>query len=111
MLNYIWAGLILFSLIFALSSDVTDLRNHTYANGTPLVSTVTYRNASDQDSREAAVDVRIEPTEYAHHFNATESLAATYPATLVRMENGSLLRFGKDANLPPRFAAMRDFSD
>jgi spore maturation protein A len=111
MLNYIWAGLILFSLIFALSSDISDLRNHTYANGTPLLSTITYRNAADSDSREAAVDVRIEPTEYTNHFTATEPLAGTYPATLVRMDKGSLLRFAKDANLPPRFAAMRDFSD
>jgi spore maturation protein A len=111
MLNYIWAGLILFALIFALSSDISDLRNHTYANNQPLAAIITYHNASDIAAREANVDVRIEPWEYIQHFHVTEPLAPTYPATLVQMEKGSLLRFPKDATIPPRLAAMRDSTD
>src|SRR5439155_6983165 len=48
---------------------------------------------------------------YTQHFKVSENLAATYPATVVRMEKASLLKFAKDATLPPRLAAMRDFSD
>ena len=36
MLNYIWAGLIVSSLVFALFFDVRDLTRDTYRNGTPL---------------------------------------------------------------------------
>src|SRR5581483_2314971 len=109
MLNYIWAGLILFALIFALWTDVGDLHSHTYANGVPLPATITYHSVGDVAAREANVDVHIDPPEYTSHFNATEPLAATYPATVTKMEKGSLLRFAKDATLPPRLAAMRDF--
>ena len=33
MLNYIWAGLVVFSLVFALTTDIQDLRHDTYRNG------------------------------------------------------------------------------
>ena len=36
MLNYIWAGLIVFSLVFALCGDISDLHNDTYRNGKSL---------------------------------------------------------------------------
>lgn len=35
MLNYIWAGLIIISLVFALTSDIKDLAENTYENGVP----------------------------------------------------------------------------
>ena len=36
MLNYIWAGLIVFSLVFALGHDFQDIRQDTYRNGAAL---------------------------------------------------------------------------
>ena len=36
MLNYIWAGLIIFSLGFALTNDIRDLSRDTYRNGRSL---------------------------------------------------------------------------
>ena len=39
----------------------------------------------EPNAREAAVEVRIEPAAYTQHFNVVENLAATYPATLVRI--------------------------
>ena len=36
MLNYIWAGLIVFSLVFALLRDFGDIHNDTYRNGAAL---------------------------------------------------------------------------
>src|SRR2546423_584959 len=111
MLNYIWAGLILFALIFALATDVGDLRHHAYANGVPLPATVEYRKLDDVNARDATVDLRISQPEYAQHFNVSENLATSFPVTLTKMDHGYLLRFAKDAPLPPRMAAMRDFSD
>ena len=40
MLNYIWAGLIVFSLVFALVNDTLDLSRDTYANGRSLDVTI-----------------------------------------------------------------------
>jgi spore maturation protein A len=111
MLNYIWAGLIAFALIFALVADIEDLRGQTYRNGTPLSATIQYRNPADAEKRDAPVDVRIDPVEYKLHFGVSETLGASFPATLTRGEKGYLLKFAKDAPLPPRLATMRDFSD
>src|SRR4051812_24452321 len=115
MLNYIWAGLIVFAMLFALTSDVSDLRSHVYANGEPLAVTINYPSATDRDARDTSVDVRIEPADYADHFHlsptGTEALAASYPATLSRADKGFLVRFAKDTSLPPRLAKMRDFAD
>jgi spore maturation protein A len=111
MLNYIWAGLLLFALIFALATDVSDLRHRVYGNGVPLPATVEYRKLDDRNAREATVDLRIAQSEYAQHFNVSESVATSFPVTLTKMDHAYLLRFAKDAALPPRLAAMRDFAD
>ena len=42
MLNYIWAGLIVFSLVFALFYDVRDLTRDTYRNGQVLPAEVSF---------------------------------------------------------------------
>lgn len=111
MLNYIWAGLLLFALVFALATDVSDLRHHAYGNGVPLPATVEYRKLEDLNAREATVDLRVAQAEYAQHFNVSENIAASFPVTLTKTDHGYLLRFAKDAALPPRLAAMRDFTD
>jgi spore maturation protein A len=111
MLNYIWAGLIVFAFAFALTADVQDLTRHTYRNGDALPATIEYHTSGDADARDASVNLRIDPAAYADHFHANETVAATYPALLTRMEKGILLRVSKDAALPPRLAAMRDYAD
>jgi spore maturation protein A len=111
MLNYIWAGLVSFALIFAIVADVEDLRSQTYRNGTPLAATIEYRDPADAQKRETSVDVRIDPAVFASHFNTSEVPAATYPATLTKGDGGYLLKFAKDASLPPRLATMRDYAD
>ena len=52
MLNYIWGGLIIVSLVFAMISDVRDFAKDTYRNGQPLPVTVSlwanaYAHAAD----------------------------------------------------------------
>jgi spore maturation protein A len=112
MLNYLWAGLILFAVVFALVADTSDLRNHVYANDAPLDAILTYHDAADSAARQTNVDVQIEPANYWDHFHAKdETLAASYPAIVTRLEKGLQLRFAKDVTLPPRLAAMRDFAD
>lgn len=111
MLNYIWAGLIGFALIFAVVSDVQDLRNDTYANGRSLPVMIRYHNPADAGQHEASVDVVINPDQYSNHFHVHETLAESYPATLTKLTGGYFLQVSSDATLPPRLAAMRDAND
>ena len=42
MLNYIWAGLIILSLVFALVTDVGELSRDRYRNGQPVPVTLVF---------------------------------------------------------------------
>ena len=109
MLNYIWAGLILFALIFALWSDIGDLNHDAFGNGRPLaIKLVAHAAASGRD---LPVDVTIGADAYRQHFNVDEPIAGTLPATLTTLEHGFQLRFGDSATLPTRLATVRDFND
>ena len=55
MLNYIWAGLIVFSLVFALVRDVNDIRHDTYRNGAALPVKISYDTSDDAGKAERAV--------------------------------------------------------
>ena len=101
MLNYIWAGLIMFSLVFALANDIGDLRSDTYRNGQSLPVTIEPTGGKD-------VKVHISAATYASHFAVNESLAESYPATMSEGKNGRELRFADNASLPPLLAKIRD---
>src|SRR5256885_8935171 len=92
MLNYIWAALIVFAGVFALVSDVSDLRQDVYRNGRPLAASVHFRGPPDLNAKESAVDLIIEPGEYVTHFHTKEKPPTTMPATLTRIEGGYQLR-------------------
>jgi spore maturation protein A len=109
MLNYIWAGLIIFSLVFALIKDVGDLRNDTFRNGKALPIAVVEGQVEGDTPRD--VVVRIDPQQYKTHYGVEETLAETYKATLVPTKNGRQeLRFAAASALPPRLAKVRDMT-
>lgn len=62
MLNYIWAGLIIFSLLFALSSDIHDYATSEYRNGELHEVTITFPEDADLSNRQE-VNVRMESGE------------------------------------------------
>src|SRR5437667_2794808 len=111
MLNYIWAGLIVFAMVFALRTDIGDLRHNTYRNGQPLAATIRFHNPPAAAAREASVDLVIDPAEYSAHFGLADKVANSYPAILSKLESGYQIRVAKDASLPARLATMRDFTD
>jgi spore maturation protein A len=111
MLNYIWAALIVFAMVFALSTDIQDLRHDVYRNGQPLAATIRFRAPPEPNAKESNVDLVIDPSDYATHFGISEKLAATLPAVLTKLEGGYQVRVAKDASLPSRLAAMRDSTD
>lgn len=130
MLNYIWAGLIVFSLVFALVNDVADLRHDTYRNGQSLPVTIEGDGATARAPGAAMtaitattaiatsattpaardVTVRVDPATYANFYGVREPLPATWAASLITTPTGRELRFPAAAALPPRLAKIRDMT-
>src|SRR5437867_3192060 len=110
MLNYIWAGLIISALVFALINDGIDISRDTYRNGRALPVTIRLKAASSQPPR-SDVDVIISSSAFESHFGVAggSKLAASYPATLVASPNGSQVIFAKEATLPEPLLTIRDF--
>ena len=112
MLNYIWAGLIVFSFVFALGNDVVDLRRNTYRNGQSLP--ITIEGATTQPTTRPyaeSVKVAIDPATYRQFYQVDEAPTGPYAATLVhRGDGGHELRFTAGATLPPRLAKIRDMT-
>jgi spore maturation protein A len=107
MLNYIWAGLIITSLVFALTGDAGDLRRDSYRNGVPLPVTVALPAGYDPAARRLSVTVRLDSAEVMHHYGQPLALAPGYPGELIQNRDGRELRFAKDAGLPEPLATVR----
>ncbi len=74
MLNYIWAGLIIISVVFALWQDGTDFKDHRFRNGEALTVQIDglppgYADQLDPDPVD--VTVKIDPTDYLSFFDPT----------------------------------------
>lgn len=110
MLNYIWAGLIIFSLLFALWQDGQDIRRGTYRNGQPLPAVIKPPGDAEWPSEitEMKVKVIIGAENYQTHFGTKQSPADSYDAVLTRLDKGMQARFAKDASLPQPLETIRD---
>lgn len=77
MLNYIWTGLIVAALGFALWADVGDAVNDTYRNGQPLAVEVSSRPVDLRDRKEKRVQVmlHVDADTLIEHFRLAEKLA------------------------------------
>lgn len=107
MLNYIWAGLIVLSLVFALANDVGDLRRDTYRNGEPLPLLLAFPAGYDPGVRQVPVIVRPDPSAWAAHYGKALAIAPSYPGELIQTREGRELRFARDASLPEPLATIR----
>ena len=94
MLNYIWAGLIVSSFVFALWRDVDDLAGDSYRNGQPLPVVLSFPEGYDSAARRVPVEIRIEPGQYASFYRTEQRPAPSYPGYLVQTQEGIQLRFG-----------------
>jgi spore maturation protein A len=106
MLNYIWAGLIISSFVFALGYDVRDVAGDTYRNGQPLPLELAFPEGYDAAARRVPVEIRIDPREYAGFYRTDQAPAATYPGYLLQTREGTQLRFGAGAKLPEPLATI-----
>jgi len=104
MLNYIWAGLIVFSLVFAMANDVRDLRNDTFRNGKSLPVMIEPPNAVAGQS----VTVRIDQAAYQSFYGTDEKPGDPLPAKSLETKNGREIHFASTASLPPRLTKIRE---
>lgn len=110
MLNYIWAGLIIASLLFAVASDVGDIAGDRYRNGQPLPAELAFPDGYDPAARRVPVEIRIDPQEYGALYGTDERPASSYTGYLLQTEVGTQLRFESGAALPEPLATIRGVS-
>ena len=110
MLNYIWAGLITLSLVFAIVYDTRDLLQDTYRNGEPLEVEIDFPDGYDEAARRLSVNVHLEESYFRSFYNSFESPADVYEGIIIRTEVGTQLRFAQDAALPSPLSTIRDIT-
>ncbi|XAM00095.1 hypothetical protein OT109_01655 [Phycisphaeraceae bacterium D3-23] len=111
MLNYIWGGLIVFALVFALWFDGRDAVQDTYRNGAPVPAWVMFAPGDDPDAATVAVQVGFDADALTEHYGLDDELAIaealTEPraGTLYNSDEGHELRFDP-AGLPEPLATV-----
>ena len=110
MLNYIWSGLVILSLVFALVTDVGDLRRDTYRNGRPVPVTLSFPDGYDPDARNLTVSVRTDSARLSALYGQPVPVEPGYSGVLVQNLDTRELRFAKDATLPEPLATIRSMT-
>jgi spore maturation protein A len=110
MLNYIWSGLIVASLVFALWFDLGDVARDTYRNGRDLPVELVLPPGYDPEARVVPVEIRIEPGEYRDFYGTEATPAAAYEGELLQSDDGRQLRFDAGAALPEPLATIQSVS-
>lgn len=110
MLNYIWSGLIVSSLVFALWFDVGDLTRDSYRNGEALPVEVALPVDYDPNARSVPVEIRIDPAAYRDFYGTETGPAAPFRGELVQTQEGRQLRFASASDLPEPLATIRGVS-
>jgi spore maturation protein A len=106
MLNYIWAGLIVSSFVFALGYDVRDLSSDKYRNGQPLPVTLAFPRGYDAAARRVPVEVRIDPREYASFYRTKQTPDSSYSGYLLQTREGVQIRLAAGSRLPEPLATI-----
>lgn len=110
MLNYIWAGLIIFALVFALISDVRDISEDTYRNQQRLPLRIEYADGYQPGARRVPVNIHIDPQQYREFYGVEETPDSTYSGYVIRTQRGVQLRFTGDATFPAPLPRIREYS-
>jgi len=109
MLNYIWSGLIVSSLFFALWFDVGDIARDTYRNGQALPVALVV-DGYDAGARNVRVQIRIDGAAYRAFYGSDTAPSETYSGELVQTQEGRQLRFDAGADLPEPLATIQGVS-
>lgn len=108
MLNYIWAGLLVFSLVFALATDAREIAQDRYRNDAALPAELHFPTGYTADARRQSVEIRIQPAVYQTFYTTDATPDGVYEGTLVQTQDGRQVRFNPGASLPEPLATIRE---
>lgn len=108
MLNYIWGGLIIISLVFAIVYDTRDLAQDTYRNGAEVVLDVEMDTGSNV--RRQPVTVSIPEARFKELYGVDHPPGGPWTGTLVRTVDGMQLRFATDVSVPAPLSTIREMT-
>jgi len=106
MLNYIWAGLIISSFLFALGYDIHDLQSNRFRNGEPLAVVLAFPNGYDSTARQVPVTIRIDSAAYGAFYRTDQRPDSVYAGYLLQTKEGRQLRFDAMSRLPEPLATI-----
>ena len=72
MLNYIWAGLIILSLVFGMVYDINDLASDTYRNGQAFEMVIEPDAPVSDEDRRIPVTVSVDPAAYQAFYGVAD---------------------------------------
>jgi spore maturation protein A len=110
MLNYIWAGLIISSLLFAVGNDVRDITSDRFRNDEPLPVQLSFPEGYDPAARRVPVAIRVDPAAYGSFYRTGERPADSYAGYILQTQAGVQLRFAANASLPQPLATIAGVS-
>jgi spore maturation protein A len=111
MLNYIWSGLIIFSLVFALAVDTQELVENRFRNDAALPVAVEFPEGYAPDARRQPVTIRVDSSTYQDFFGVDTAPQSTYEGTLLQTQDGRQLQFSAEADLPQPLETIRAFHE
>jgi spore maturation protein A len=106
MLNYIWAGLIVSSFLFAIGYDIRDLQTERFRNGEPLAVALAFPSGYDSTARQVPVTIRIDSAAYGAFYRTDERPDSVYTGYLLQTREGRQLRFDAASRLPEPLATI-----
>lgn len=110
MLNYIWAGLIIAALVFAVIGDARDLAVDRFRNDAELPLIIDLPEGYQPESRRVNVEIRIDPARYGEFYDTEERPDSVYSGYLIRTQDGTQLRFSAGSTFPEPLSTIRQFS-
>jgi spore maturation protein A len=110
MLNYIWAGLVISSLLFAVVHDAGDIASDRYRNDEPLPVELAFPEGYDAAARSVRVEIRMDSAEYAAFYDTEARPALSYGGYLRQTQEGVQLRFEAGASFPEPLATIAGVS-
>lgn len=110
MLNYIWAGLIIAALVFAVAGDGIDIWQDTFRNDAELPVHLDLPDGYQPGERRVNVNIVIDPQLYAEFYDTEEQPDSVYAGYLVRTRDGDVLRFSPGSDLPEPLSTIHGFS-
>jgi len=110
MLNYIWAGLIVSSFLFAGGYDARDIARDSYRNGDALAVELSFPDGYASGARRMAVDIRLDGDAFGEFYATIDRPQPTYAGVLIQTAEGRQLRFAADAVLPEPLVTIQGVS-